>query len=151
MKFGAPAAYDAGDFGEINVYAIPALMWDMLRQRVGTARFDTLIRGVACHAPARQLLTRRADPLVEPAHGSGPDPLLPPLAAGEEGAALARRLRQPFDQIQQGARGVLEDAGDVGQEARALLTVDVPVVEAQGQRGHLAHDDLVAFTPTAAS
>jgi aminopeptidase N len=43
-EFGAPAAYDARDFGEINVYAIPALMWDMLRQRVGTARFDTLIR-----------------------------------------------------------------------------------------------------------
>jgi aminopeptidase N len=42
--FGPPAAYDPTDFGELNVYVIPALMWDMLRQRVGTTRFDHLIR-----------------------------------------------------------------------------------------------------------
>jgi aminopeptidase N len=41
--FGPPAAYDPTDFGELNVYVIPALVWDMLRQRVGTTRFDHLI------------------------------------------------------------------------------------------------------------
>ena len=40
---GPPAAYDPGDFGEINVYLIPALMWDTLSHRLGQQRFDTLI------------------------------------------------------------------------------------------------------------
>ncbi|MGC4110053.1 MAG: M1 family metallopeptidase [Nocardioides sp.] len=40
---GPPAAYDPGDFGEINVYLIPALMWDMLSKKIGQQRFDTLI------------------------------------------------------------------------------------------------------------
>ena len=34
--------------------------------------------------------------------------------------------------------GVLEDAGDVGEEPRALLAVDEPVVEGQRERGDLA-------------
>ena len=42
-SYGAPAAYDRRDFAEVNVYAIPALMWDMLRQRLGNHRFDRLI------------------------------------------------------------------------------------------------------------
>jgi aminopeptidase N len=41
---GPPAAYDPSDFGELNVYLIPALMWDTLSKRIGRQRFDTLIR-----------------------------------------------------------------------------------------------------------
>src|SRR6185295_1782710 len=48
---------------------------------------------------------------------------------------------------EEGGGGVLQHPGDVGQEARAPLAVDVPVVEAQGQRGHLAYDDLVVHDP----
>ena len=40
---GPPAAYDARDFAELNVYVIPALMWDMLSHRIGERRFHTLI------------------------------------------------------------------------------------------------------------
>jgi aminopeptidase N len=40
---GPPAAYDPGDFGELNVYLIPALMWDTLSHRIGVHRFDRLI------------------------------------------------------------------------------------------------------------
>src|SRR6476646_9651318 len=38
---------------------------------------------------------------------------------------------------------VLEDAGDVGEEARALLAVDVPVVEGERQGGDLPDRQLV--------
>ena len=37
-----------------------------------------------------------------------------------------------------GGSRVLEDPGDVGEEARALLAVDVPVVEGERERGDLA-------------
>lgn len=40
---GPPAAYDPTDFAELNVYLIPALMWDTLSHRIGQQRFDTLI------------------------------------------------------------------------------------------------------------
>jgi len=41
---GPPAHYRRGSFGEGNVYYIPALMWDTLRQRLGDDRFWTLAR-----------------------------------------------------------------------------------------------------------
>ena len=59
---------------------------------------------------------------------------------------------EPTSEQQRGA-GVLQDAGHVGEEARALLAVDVAVVEGQRQRGHVARHDLVdavAGRPTAA-
>ena len=43
-EWGPPAAYHPGSFGEGNVYYIPALMWDEIRQRVGTATFWRLSR-----------------------------------------------------------------------------------------------------------
>jgi aminopeptidase N len=50
---GPPAAYDPSDFGEINVYVLPALMWDTLRHRLGSSEFDTLARRwPATHARA---------------------------------------------------------------------------------------------------
>jgi aminopeptidase N len=56
---GPPAAYDPSDFGEINVYALPALMWDTLRHRLGAHEFDTLIkRWPASH---RHASSSRAD------------------------------------------------------------------------------------------
>jgi aminopeptidase N len=41
-EYGAPAAYHPGSFGEGNVYYIPALMWDTLRQRLGDEQFWSL-------------------------------------------------------------------------------------------------------------
>jgi aminopeptidase N len=38
-KYGPPAHYQPQDFAEGNVYYIPALMWDTIRQRVGTRTF----------------------------------------------------------------------------------------------------------------
>ncbi|HET7430292.1 MAG TPA: M1 family aminopeptidase [Nocardioides sp.] len=58
-EWGAPAAYDRRDFAEINVYAIPALMWDMLRERVGHHRFDRLI--AQWPADRRHASSSRAD------------------------------------------------------------------------------------------
>jgi len=43
-SFGPPAHYLPGSFGEGNVYYIPALMWDTLRQRLGDDRFWSLAR-----------------------------------------------------------------------------------------------------------
>jgi aminopeptidase N len=43
-QFGPPAHYHPGSFGEGNVYYIPALMWDTLRQRLGDDRFWSLAR-----------------------------------------------------------------------------------------------------------
>jgi aminopeptidase N len=43
-QFGPPARYRPGSFGEGNVYYIPALMWDTLRQRLGDDRFWSLAR-----------------------------------------------------------------------------------------------------------
>jgi aminopeptidase N len=40
---GPPASYDPADFGALNVYVIPALMWDTLSRTIGKQRFDTLI------------------------------------------------------------------------------------------------------------
>jgi aminopeptidase N len=37
--YGPPARYRTGTFGEGNVYYIPALMWDTIRQRLGDATF----------------------------------------------------------------------------------------------------------------
>ena len=42
--WGPPARYHPGSFGEGNVYYLPALMWDEVRQRVGTAEFWRLAR-----------------------------------------------------------------------------------------------------------
>jgi aminopeptidase N len=44
MQWGPPAHYATGSFGEGNVYYIPALMWDTLRQRLGDREFWTLVR-----------------------------------------------------------------------------------------------------------
>jgi aminopeptidase N len=38
-QYGPPARYDPRTFGEGNVYYIPALMWDTIRQRLGDATF----------------------------------------------------------------------------------------------------------------
>jgi aminopeptidase N len=38
-SYGPPARYRPGTFGEGNVYYIPALMWDTIRQRIGDAAF----------------------------------------------------------------------------------------------------------------
>ena len=43
-QYGPPAHYRPGTFGEGNVYYIPALMWDTLRQRLGDDRFWALAR-----------------------------------------------------------------------------------------------------------
>jgi len=42
--WGPPARYHRGSFGEGNVYYIPALMWDLVRQRVGDDEFWRLAR-----------------------------------------------------------------------------------------------------------
>ena len=42
--WGPPARYHPGSFGEGNVYYLPALMWDEVRQRVGTDEFWRLAR-----------------------------------------------------------------------------------------------------------
>src|SRR6187431_22434 len=49
---------------------------------------------------------------------------------------------------QQGGPGVGHDAGDVGEEARALLAVDVPVVERQRQGAHVADLDRLGVLST---
>jgi aminopeptidase N len=41
-QYGPPANYRHGSFGEGNVYYIPALMWDTLRQRLGDKTFWSL-------------------------------------------------------------------------------------------------------------
>ena len=41
---GPPAAYDAGEFGEGNIYLGPALMWHELRERIGDDAFFRLMR-----------------------------------------------------------------------------------------------------------
>ena len=41
---GPPAAFDADSFGSPNVYYIPAVMWDRLRQRLGDEEFWPLVR-----------------------------------------------------------------------------------------------------------
>jgi aminopeptidase N len=43
-RYGAPAHYRPGTFGEGNAYYIPALMWDTIRQRVGNQEFWRLVR-----------------------------------------------------------------------------------------------------------
>src|SRR4051794_14995259 len=63
----------------------------------------------------------------------------------------ATRVRHPPDappspdpwSEEQRRSGVLHDRGHVGEEARALLTIHVPVVEGQRELRHLAYDDLV--------
>ncbi|WP_191907823.1 M1 family metallopeptidase [Nocardioides cynanchi] len=42
-QYGPPARYRPGSFGEGNVYYIPALMWDTIRQRLGDAEFWKLV------------------------------------------------------------------------------------------------------------
>ena len=42
LKYGAPTHYRPGTFGEGNVYYIPALMWDTIRQRLGDDEFWSL-------------------------------------------------------------------------------------------------------------
>ncbi len=41
---GPPAAYDRDEFGDDNVYYLPALMWDQLRHRVGDRAFWAMVR-----------------------------------------------------------------------------------------------------------
>ena len=41
---GPPAAYDAQEFGEGNIYYGPALMWHELRERIGDDEFFRLVR-----------------------------------------------------------------------------------------------------------
>ena len=41
---GTAADYDPTAFGETNVYYVPAMMWDALRQRLGDAEFWRLVR-----------------------------------------------------------------------------------------------------------
>ena len=42
--YGAPGDYHNRQFGSINVYYCTALMWDRLRLRIGTAKFNRLVR-----------------------------------------------------------------------------------------------------------
>ena len=44
QAYGPPARYHPGSFGEGDVYYIPALMWDTLRQRLGDQEFWALVR-----------------------------------------------------------------------------------------------------------
>ena len=41
---GPPAAYDAGKFGDGNIYYGPALMWQELRERIGDDSFFQVLR-----------------------------------------------------------------------------------------------------------
>ncbi|MEO5852196.1 MAG: M1 family metallopeptidase [Nocardioides sp.] len=41
---GPPGDYDPGTFGEGNIYYIPAVMWDELRQRIGDDAFWSMVR-----------------------------------------------------------------------------------------------------------
>jgi aminopeptidase N len=43
-EYGPPADYRPQSFGEGNVYYVPALMWDTVRQRLGDAEFWRLVR-----------------------------------------------------------------------------------------------------------
>lgn len=43
-QYGPPTHYRPGTFGEGNVYYIPALMWDTIRQRLGDDEFWSLAR-----------------------------------------------------------------------------------------------------------
>ncbi len=43
-RYGPPVHYHPGSFGEGDVYYIPALMWDTLRQRLGDGEFWSLAR-----------------------------------------------------------------------------------------------------------
>ena len=38
-RYGPPADYAPGSFAEGNVYYIPGLMWDTIRQRLGDEMF----------------------------------------------------------------------------------------------------------------
>ncbi len=42
--YGPPGQFHRHQFAAINVYYCPALMWDRLRLKVGTAEFDRLVR-----------------------------------------------------------------------------------------------------------
>jgi aminopeptidase N len=44
QQYGPPVDYRPGSFGEGDVYYIPALMWDTLRQRLGDREFWSLAR-----------------------------------------------------------------------------------------------------------
>jgi aminopeptidase N len=52
-QYGPPADYQPSSFGEGNVYYIPALMWDTIRQRLG----DTTFWRLAAEWPHSQLDT----------------------------------------------------------------------------------------------
>ncbi|QYJ02965.1 M1 family metallopeptidase [Nocardioides panacisoli] len=41
---GPPAAYDPDNFGQSNIYFIPAIMWHELRQRIGEEAFREMLR-----------------------------------------------------------------------------------------------------------
>ncbi len=44
---GPPGDYDPDSFGDSNVYLSPALMLDVIRQRIGDKRFERLLRSWA--------------------------------------------------------------------------------------------------------
>jgi aminopeptidase N len=54
-RYGPPADYRPGTFGEGNAYYIPALMWDTIRQRLGDEEFWSL----AARWPASHRFTSR--------------------------------------------------------------------------------------------
>ena len=64
------------------------------------------------------------------------------LGVGGHLTALRRTAVGPVTLAESVPLAVLEDAGDVGEEARALLAVDVAVVEGQRQRRDVTGDDL---------
>ena len=91
-QYGPPADYHPGSFGEGNVYYIPALMWDLVRQRLGTDEFWRLSAGVAGDPPLHQPGPRHPRRLVEPAERPGPEAAVPRLVARRSPAHLAPGL-----------------------------------------------------------
>lgn len=43
-EHGPPAAYDPDDFGQSNIYYVPAVMWHELRDRIGEETFWEMVR-----------------------------------------------------------------------------------------------------------
>ena len=62
---GPPADYDPATFGETNVYFIPALMWDQLRERIG----DDRVLGAGPRAGRRSTTTATRRTTRSPAGG----------------------------------------------------------------------------------
>ena len=87
--------YHPGSFGEGNVYYIPALMWDTIRQRVGDDEFWRLAPRVAAAptaSPARTATTLAA--WWSKQSGQDLTPVFHAWLLGAARAHLARRLRR---------------------------------------------------------